>query len=216
MTDLRFTLSVMAIAALLPALSFAQTSMPGSAGSAGAGTSGSGYACTMQYDPVCGARQVQCIKAPCYSQYETFGNSCVMNAEGATFVHKGECTPEETGPVVSALPPPKPEPYKPPASCTSWNDGCNVCARGDTGSVMCTEKYCEQPGAGYCTATAGSQGSGVNPAPSIEPAYPVDIDGGIGDTPGVPSAPVFEKERGFSVFKFFSGAWNTVLLWLGF
>lgn len=209
MTDLRFTLSVMAIAALLPVLSFAQTSMPGSAG---AGVSGE-YACTMQYDPVCGARHVQCIQAPCYPQYETFGNACVMNGKGATFIHKGECTPEETGPYKGGAV----TPYEPPASCVSWNDGCNSCTRGENGMVACTKKYCEQPGAGYCTATAGSQGSGASPAPSIEPAYPVDIDGGIGDTPGISPAPVyFEKERGFNVFTFFRGAWNTVLLWLGF
>lgn len=60
---------------------------------------GTGMACTMQYAPVCGAQQVQCVAAPCYPQYHTYGNACVLSAEGGTFIHEGECTPEETGPV---------------------------------------------------------------------------------------------------------------------
>ena len=56
--------------------------------------------CTMQYAPVCGAKPVQCVAAPCYPQYHTYGNSCVLGAEGGTFIHEGECTAEETGPVI--------------------------------------------------------------------------------------------------------------------
>lgn len=53
--------------------------------------------CTMQYEPVCGARIVQCIKAPCYPVYETFGNRCVLNSADAIYIHSGECTEKETG-----------------------------------------------------------------------------------------------------------------------
>lgn len=49
-------------------------------------------ACTMQYDPVCAAVQVECIRAPCPPIPETFGNSCMMEANPrATFLYKGEC-----------------------------------------------------------------------------------------------------------------------------
>ncbi len=54
-------------------------------------------ACTMQYDPVCAEVQVECIQAPCPPIKETFGNSCMMNAnKRATFLYKGECKVEET------------------------------------------------------------------------------------------------------------------------
>lgn len=49
--------------------------------------------CTMQYEPVCASVAVQCIKAPCPPIEETFGNTCMMNANKlATFLHDGECT----------------------------------------------------------------------------------------------------------------------------
>lgn len=38
--------------------------------------------CTMQYDPVCATKD---------GVARTYGNSCVANADGATFVHRGEC-----------------------------------------------------------------------------------------------------------------------------
>lgn len=102
--------------------------------------------CTMQYQPVCGARQVQCIKAPCYPVYETYGNSCVLGAEGGTFIHEGECTAAETGPVRVE------ENYVPPTDCVAWFDGCNQCGRGTDGQAFCTEMACEGPAApGYCT-----------------------------------------------------------------
>jgi hypothetical protein len=102
--------------------------------------------CTMQYEPVCGEKQVQCIKAPCYPVYHTYGNSCTMSAEKGVFIHAGECTAEETGPIV-----PK-EPYVPPANCTAWFDGCNSCSKNPNGSVVCTLRACAEPAAGYCTA----------------------------------------------------------------
>lgn len=38
--------------------------------------------CTMQYDPVCASKN---------GVEHTYGNSCVAGAEGATFIHRGEC-----------------------------------------------------------------------------------------------------------------------------
>ena len=103
--------------------------------------------CTMQYEPVCGEKQVQCIKAPCYPVYHTYGNSCTMSAEKGVFIHTGECTAEETGPVYPT------QPYVPPAACTAWFDGCNSCSKSTNGSVMCTLHACmNTPAAGYCTA----------------------------------------------------------------
>ena len=63
--------------------------------------------CTMEYRPVCGTRQVSCIRpdmtyglgerdAVC-TEYATYGNRCVLESEGATFVHEGLCTDEELG-----------------------------------------------------------------------------------------------------------------------
>ena len=53
-------------------------------------------ACTMDYTPVCGAVQVQCIRAPCYPVYQTFGNMCTLkNANNVTFVKNGECGASE-------------------------------------------------------------------------------------------------------------------------
>jgi hypothetical protein len=55
--------------------------------------------CYELYQPVCAARQVQCIRAPCYPVYETYSNSCFMEQAGATLIHEGACTAAETGPV---------------------------------------------------------------------------------------------------------------------
>ena len=69
-------------------------------------------ACTMQYKPVCAAYQVQCIQAPCYPVYRTYGNACMANVEAARFLHEGECTASETGAVQPT------DSYTPPASST--------------------------------------------------------------------------------------------------
>jgi hypothetical protein len=37
--------------------------------------------CTMEYAPVCGAAQVQCITEPCYPMQVTFGNKCELDAQ---------------------------------------------------------------------------------------------------------------------------------------
>lgn len=106
--------------------------------------------CTMQYDPVCASKQVQCIKAPCYPVYQTYGNACMAAGDGALILHRGECLPHETGPVIPQ-PPPAPV-YTPPATCVSWYDGCNSCTKTAKG-VVCTKRYCspEYVQSGYCT-----------------------------------------------------------------
>lgn len=43
---------------------------------------GSGQACTMQYDPVCGERR---------GERQTYGNACIARAERARIIHPGEC-----------------------------------------------------------------------------------------------------------------------------
>ena len=53
--------------------------------------------CTMEYAPVCGTVQVQCIKAPCNGVRETFGNTCMAAAAKATDITTGEC---ESTPIV--------------------------------------------------------------------------------------------------------------------
>lgn len=47
--------------------------------------------CTMEYAPVCGSVQVQCITAPCEPVRETFGNACMAGVAKATDVTQGEC-----------------------------------------------------------------------------------------------------------------------------
>lgn len=51
-------------------------------------------ACTMEYAPVCGEKQVQCIKAPCPPIKQTYGNKCQLNAAKATYLYSGECKKE--------------------------------------------------------------------------------------------------------------------------
>ena len=48
-------------------------------------------ACTMEYAPVCGSIQVQCIMAPCNPIRQTFSNSCMASASDATNITTGEC-----------------------------------------------------------------------------------------------------------------------------
>ncbi len=50
-------------------------------------------ACTMEYAPVCGMVEVQCIKAPCNPVPQTFGNGCSACAqENVDSYTQGECT----------------------------------------------------------------------------------------------------------------------------
>lgn len=58
------------------------------------GKSEAPVACTMEYAPVCGELQVQCIKAPCPPIKTTYGNKCSLNAAKAKFLYAGECKKE--------------------------------------------------------------------------------------------------------------------------
>jgi len=50
-------------------------------------------ACPTVSNPVCGFKQVECIKAPCYPVPETYGNVCEACADKRTFYYiSGECT----------------------------------------------------------------------------------------------------------------------------
>jgi hypothetical protein len=56
-------------------------------------------ACTMEYNPICGSKSVQCIKAPCPAIQQTYGNICAMHVDKASFVSTGECK-TDTPPIV--------------------------------------------------------------------------------------------------------------------
>jgi hypothetical protein len=103
-------------------------------------------ACYDLYKPVCAAQQVQCVRAPCYPVYKTYGNDCEAGRDDAAVIHEGACADTETGPVKSAAP------YAPPAGCVAWNDGCNSCGRTHSGDAVCTQRACLGPTpSGYCT-----------------------------------------------------------------
>ncbi len=53
-------------------------------------------ACTMDYTPVCGAKQVVCITAPCNPVPTTYSNLCGMKADKATLLYEGECKDTST------------------------------------------------------------------------------------------------------------------------
>ncbi len=165
-----------------------------------------GMACTMQYQPVCGAKQVQCVAAPCYPVYHTYGNSCTLAAEKGTFIHEGECTADETGPVKPAME----ENYVPPANCTAWFDGCNSCSRGSDGQSMCTLMACMGPKApGRCTAYEKPGPAVTLPAPDPAPSMPV-----VGATTSISASPSAEASTTAKA-GFFHRMWNTLLDWFG-
>lgn len=47
--------------------------------------------CTLQYDPVCGQVQVQCIKAPCPPLWTNFSNDCFAKGSDAKNIQRGTC-----------------------------------------------------------------------------------------------------------------------------
>lgn len=153
-------------------------------------------ACTMQYDPVCGARQVQCVTTPCYPVYETFGNACVLAAEEATFIHAGECTAAETGPVIPS------GQYMPPAHCSAWFDGCNNCSRDANGNAMCTLRACiGEPSPGYCTR--------YDDPPAPEPVEPKPTPVPVATSSGEVSVSVVPEQPGISGF--FISLWERIV-----
>ncbi len=150
--------------------------------------------CTMQYDPVCGTEK---------GVYKTYGNGCVLGAEGATYQHEGECTATELNGEQEGT-------YTPPAHCTAWFDGCNSCSRNANGQSMCTLMACMgEPKAGYCRAYGETQTEGP-PAPPkgngssgiVTPAETVETDVAVEATTTV------ETDPGF-----FFGIWRAITAW---
>lgn len=84
--------------------------------------------CTMEYAPVCGLKNVQCVTTPCNPIVQTYSNACMLNADEATSLFSGECPNGEI-----------------PKNCSSWYDGCNNCFKDEQGNIACTEMYCEVP-----------------------------------------------------------------------
>lgn len=64
---------------------------------------GGEWPCTREYRPVCGAIQVQCIRAPCPPINTTFSNLCEAQAAGAFNIHSNACTAEEVNPESACL-----------------------------------------------------------------------------------------------------------------
>ena len=56
--------------------------------------------CTMQYDPVCAEKQVQCVTTPCDPVRTTYGNACMAAADQATIIFEWDCNIAEGGIIV--------------------------------------------------------------------------------------------------------------------
>jgi len=50
--------------------------------------------CTMEYMPVCGFTEVQCVTEPCEPVEQTYGNVCGACAGGADYYISGGCAGE--------------------------------------------------------------------------------------------------------------------------
>ncbi len=148
--------------------------------------------CTMQYDPVCGTEK---------GVYKTYGNSCVLGAEGATYQHKGECTAAELNGKQEGT-------YTPPANCTSWFDGCNSCSKNANGQAMCTLMACMgEPAAGYCRAYGETT---PKPVPSSPPSETV----GSGSIEPVEAEIVVEATTTVETDPgFFFAIWRAIVAW---
>ncbi len=48
--------------------------------------------CSKEYRPVCGAKNVVCIQAPCNPIATTYSNRCMMDVDGASYLYDGACT----------------------------------------------------------------------------------------------------------------------------
>ncbi len=102
---------------------------------------GGPVACTKEYMPVCGAKQVVCITTPCNPVQQTYGNRCMMAADGASLVHEGACRADTSDPAADAR-------------CRQWYDGCNTCSRQSAGGpAICTLRACtpESTTKPYCS-----------------------------------------------------------------
>lgn len=84
-------------------------------------------ACTKEYMPVCGMKQVQCITAPCDPIRTDYGNRCMAEADGAFDITDGTC-------IMSESPPPivgddRDEHGCIPSAGYSWDDSMKSCIR---------------------------------------------------------------------------------------
>ncbi len=98
--------------------------------------------CTKEYSPICGSKPIVCITTPCNPIQQTYGNRCMMQADGATFLYQGACRNTSTNPADDLR-------------CKVWYDGCNSCSRGEPEApAACTERSCtpESTQKSYCTA----------------------------------------------------------------
>ena len=144
-------------------------------------------ACPEIWAPVCGAQQVQCVRAPCYPVYKTYSSTCFLSAEKAVLIHEGECSVSETGPYQGGGDTSDGSSgntggaYTPPQGCMSWFDGCNSCSRATKNDpAMCTMMACtNEQKPGYCrsydipedptdddTSTISPDGGTVNSPPA--------------------------------------------------
>ena len=89
-------------------------------------------ACTKEYSPVCGSKPIVCITTPCNPIPQTYGNRCMMQADGATLAYEGACRDTSTNPADDLR-------------CKAWFDGCNTCSRSSVGGpAACTMMACIQ------------------------------------------------------------------------
>ncbi len=106
-------------------------------------------ACTTEYMPVCGAKQIQCITTPCNPIPTTYGNKCEMRSNGASFLYEGQCRTTTSRPIDDP-------------QCKVWQDACNSCTRSTPGGPgMCTQMACTSEGPAqrpipYCKEYFGS------------------------------------------------------------
>lgn len=102
-------------------------------------------ACTKEYKPVCGLKQVVCITAPCNPVPTTYSNVCMLRADGASLAYEGTCRTDTSDPSLNP-------------QCKQWFDGCNSCSRSEpNGLAMCTLRACtpESMQKPYCTGYFG-------------------------------------------------------------
>jgi hypothetical protein len=58
-------------------------------------------ACTREYMPVCGMKQIQCITTPCDPLRTDYANRCTAEVDGATDITDGTCImSESTSPII--------------------------------------------------------------------------------------------------------------------
>jgi len=95
-------------------------------------------ACTQEYAPVCGSKQIVCITTPCNPIQQTYSNKCTATADGAAVLYDGQCRSTSANPADDPR-------------CKVWSDGCNTCSRQYVG------------GPGMCTLMACAFGSDLKP-----------------------------------------------------